>query len=329
MADDVQTPQQKLNFASKAFFFSASQWENIDLTDDSIPLIGDATKKIIRPGTKNIIEAPEKSFKTTFTQRFMLGLSNGLTVYSQLPVAQPAHILYFHGELTPSELAERRESAIRTIPNFNGDHYIEGRSIEAHFIKESGRQDIRKWVLHFKPKEPIPYVVVFDPWQAFILGYDENSFESQSQATSFLDKLIVESGATMFFQMHQGKDRTKGARGHSSVSGWKDTTIRLQRKGEKDLTVTVEPRWSEKFDFGLTFDGGTLIEKALYGPGSVRIRQLVEKNFDGWASREALVRLIGGGEEAAKKAIQRAVKDGAIIQNKEGKLGLPMDGFEE
>jgi hypothetical protein len=319
---------QKLNFASKAFFFTASQWENIDLSDDSVPLIGNATSKIIRLGTKNIIEAPEKSFKTTFAQRFMLGLSIGKTVYSHLPVAQHAHVLYFHGELTPAELAERRSSAVATIPGFKGDNYIEGRSIDAHFIKEPGRQDIRKWVMQFRPKDNTPYVVVFDPWQAFILGYDENSFEAQSQATGFLDRLIVESSSTMFFQMHQGKDRTKGARGHSSVSGWKDTTIRLNRKGEKELIVRVEPRWAEKFEFGLTFENGTLIEKNVFAPASLRIRQILEKDFAGWAPRDALVRTIGGGEEAAKKSIQRALREKAVIQNAAGKIGLPFDDWD-
>jgi RecA-family ATPase len=321
----MTTPKQKLNFSSAAFFYSAADWDNIDLTDDSIPLIGNETTKIIRFGTKNIVEAPEKSYKTTMLVRLMMGLSIGKTVYPQMPIPGPARVLYFHGEMTPAELAERRLAASRSIYGFTGHNYIEGRSVLAHFIREPGRVEIRKWCKHFKPTDGLPYVIVFDPWQQFISGFDENTFEALSQATDFLDKLIVEVGATLFIQMHQGKDPTKGARGHSSVAGWKDTTIRLQRK-ESELLVKVEPRWAEKFEFSLIFHEGTMKPRTISDLDS-RIAKIV--GAQNGLDQAALERALGCPTrksphyEATRKAIQRALEDKIIAKNPAGLYIIP------
>jgi len=71
---------------------------------------------IIRPGTKNIIEAPERTFKTSMVLRFTIGMAGGHTVYPSLPVARPVSVLYIHGEMTVKELAERRKSSLQHIP---------------------------------------------------------------------------------------------------------------------------------------------------------------------------------------------------------------------
>ena len=43
-------------------------------------------------GTKNLIEAPEKTFKTTMLLRLTIGMACGHTVYPSLPVARPVQV---------------------------------------------------------------------------------------------------------------------------------------------------------------------------------------------------------------------------------------------
>jgi hypothetical protein len=75
--------------AQKEFFFSIEDWDSVDLdTEDNAVLIGTPKNPIIRPGTKNLIEAPEKGFKTTFSLRLLIGMACGYTVYPSLPVAR-------------------------------------------------------------------------------------------------------------------------------------------------------------------------------------------------------------------------------------------------
>src|SRR5207249_2115291 len=101
----------------KEFFFSIEQWDGIDLeTEDNAVIIGSPKNPIIRPGTKNLIEAPEKTFKTTFGLRLFIGIASGHTVYPSLPVARSGRVLYIHGEMTPKELKERRDAAQTSIP---------------------------------------------------------------------------------------------------------------------------------------------------------------------------------------------------------------------
>lgn len=97
---------KKVNLhAEKEFFYSAEEWDHVDLdTEDNAVLIGTPANPIIRPGTKNLIEAPEKTFKTTFGLRQFFGMASGYTVYRSLPVARPMRVLYIHGEMTPKEL---------------------------------------------------------------------------------------------------------------------------------------------------------------------------------------------------------------------------------
>ena len=329
MPEDPSAPI-KFDYSASSFFYSIEEWRRVDMSDSSLPLVGLSDSKIIRLGTKNVVEAPEKSFKTTFLQRFMIGLASKYTVYPQMPAAQACRVLYVHGELTASELRERRDSAIDSIPAkiLNAQNYIEGRSVKAHFVFAEGQKEIMSFVSAHRPKDGIPYIVVFDPWQAFITGCDENSFKDMSKATSFLDQLLLKTNCTLFIQIHQGKDHSKGARGHSTIQGWKDTTIRLKRKGPVDLVVNVEPRWSNPFEFGLTFRNGTMMPKDIFSPQTDKIRKFVEDKR-GWVSREALNSFLGGASELTRKAIQRAINEEAIVKGGKGNYGLLWEDDED
>ena len=55
----------------RIFILSAEEWLNLK-TEEAVVVFGSPDDPLVRPGTKNLIEAPEKCFKTTFTERLML-----------------------------------------------------------------------------------------------------------------------------------------------------------------------------------------------------------------------------------------------------------------
>lgn len=199
--------------SNKSLIMSAEQWLEYrsEESTESI-LVGSPGQAIIRLGTKNLIEAPEKAFKTTMALRLAMGLSTGQTVFAPLPVAKPASVLYLHGELTPDEIKDRTRSALtglkRPLSNFH-----QGKDIDAHFIDKEGQGAIRALLQKDKPQ-----VLVLDPWQSFISGYDENVFKDVSTATRFLDRIIEEFSVTIILVIHQGKDPSRGHRGHLDLS---------------------------------------------------------------------------------------------------------------
>jgi RecA-family ATPase len=172
---------------------SAEDWLKADFrVEESEILIGTPDNPILRPLTKNFIEAPDKSFKTTFLLRLALGLSTGKSVFSSLPVKAPRRVLYLHGELAPAELKERLQEAAIGLPR-PLDNFFQGRSLNASLVTPEGQAVIRKLVEEFEPE-----VLVIDPWQSFIAGADENSFKEVSGATSFMDRLIAECDLTIY-----------------------------------------------------------------------------------------------------------------------------------
>lgn len=280
---------------------TAEEW--LELPDDtSEPVFGTVSQKIVRPLTKNIIEAPEKSFKTTVMLRLMLGLSCGQTVFPQLPVPAARRVLYLHGELSDDEIKQRTLEAAsglrRPLTNFH-----HGRDVHVHLGEERGQGALGNLLKQYRPQD-----LVLDPWQSFISGMDENSFQHVSKATKFLDYLIDEYGVTLYIVTHMGKDHARGTRGHSSLMGWRDSLVRLARKG-KIVTVAIEPRWSAPLaPFKLKFEAGTVqpCEGQLQvSPQSEKIRGLVMKQ-GGKTTREAVGKFLRIKGDALRQALARA-----------------------
>src|SRR4051794_36504222 len=99
------TTTETVNQPKDRLIMSAEQWLTFDFrVEESQVLIGTSENAIVRPGTKNIIEAQEKAYKTTFLLRLTLGLSTGQTLFPSLPVSRTLKVLYLHGELAPAEL---------------------------------------------------------------------------------------------------------------------------------------------------------------------------------------------------------------------------------
>jgi hypothetical protein len=304
----MTSPETVKPNSSGNLILSAEDWLKADFTaDDSQVLIGTQKNPLVRSLTKNLIQAPEKAFKTTFLLRLALGISTGETVFSSLPVKSPRPVLYLHGELSPAELKERLQEAAVGLRR-PLDNFFQGRSLNASLVTPEGRTAICELWNQYKPG-----VLVLDPWQSFIAGADENSFKDVSPATTFLDWLIAKSQVTVFLAIHEGKVHKRGARGHSALAGWRDTLFKL-KKSKDSLTVEVEPRWAKApAPLKLTFCDGTLWEGD--APGwtlqAEEIRKLLQAN-EGRLTRKQVALGLGIKSDSIRMALKRAHNSGAI-----------------
>jgi hypothetical protein len=291
---------------------TAEEWldRNFELSETDI-IIGSTNQAIIRPLTKNIIEGSWKSFKTTFALRLMLGLSCGETVFEKLPVLRCRKALYVHGELSPPEIRERTQSAVVGLPR-PLDNFLEVRDLRIHLIQPQGQSQLREILDKARPDD-----LVLDPWQSFIIGSDENEFRDMSQATRFIDNLIADYSLSVHICTHTGKDPTRGTRGHSVIAGWRDTLIKLERKGSELVTVTIEPRWAARVEpFNLKFTYGTLLDTdaELFTKQARDIRRVITTN-GGRASKEQVGTALSLDGDALRKALSRAAMRRAIVVN--------------
>jgi len=321
------------NPKQRAVVLPASKWMARPFsTTEADYIVGNRKNALIRPGTKNFVEASEKSFKTTMLMRLTLGIACGVTTFPQLPVeGKPKKVLYLHGEMSFPEIEERVISAVQSLSEQPTDHpidnFYQGRDLAAHLIREDGQKAIRDLVNQVKPT-----ILVLDPWQSFITGYDENSFKDMSQAMKFVDGLIEDFDLTVLIPIHLGKDKSKGARGHSALAGWRDTLIRLTRQKAGPVIVDVRPRWAEPpGKFKLVFRDGTVHSHA-YTPQAETVRKAVEEAlaFCGplkkpFVSRDELQKKFPNMSDAAfRQMLKRAKDEGAIVLD-EKNVSLPAD----
>jgi len=307
-APNNQAPNTEKTNREKDAILNMQEWIDLDLSDtEADVVIGSPTNPLIRPKTKNLIEAPEKSYKTTVLLRLMAGLACGKTVFPALPVMRARKVLYLHGELSNAEIRARTIGASSELsgPYTN---FLQGRSLEAHLVNEDGQRILEELVRDYKPED-----LVLDPWQSFISGCDENSFKEMSRATKFCDKLINEYGVTLWIPIHLGKVHKRGARGHSTIAGWRDTRIQLTRESN-GVRVTVDPRWAQPPNpFRLRFGGGTMWAdgESSYAGHTAKIRTIVETS-GGAVHRSDIAKLLATSDEAVRKAIERAEAAGAV-----------------
>jgi len=307
--------------SDSSLVYSGDEWLDLDLGVESADVIaGSTANPLIRARTKNFLEAPEKSFKTTLLLRWAAAAAKGVSVFPALPVLRPLKTLYLHGELSPSEIKERFRSSIQELehpfPNF-----YQGRDLKAHLIREDGQKAIRRLVYKYQPE-----LLILDPWQSFISGYDENSFKDMSTATHFLDTLIQDTGVTLIIPIHLGKDRSRGARGHSTLAGWRDTRIVLEPiKNNTAVSVDIYPRWAKHPDpFVLKFSNGTVWPGEMYSPQTSQIRKLVTESKGRIGREDLKVKLGITSDQAFRKALQRAKDDGAVAVT-DTEVTLPLD----
>jgi hypothetical protein len=290
-------------------FLTGEEWLHLrtEVNENQI-VIGTPGQAIVRTGTKNLIEAPEKAFKTTFALRLMLGLSAGMTIFPKLPVVRARTVLYVHGELSPHEIRERTRAAAVDLPR-PIVNFFQGRDLRIHLGKSDGQKILKEIVAQIRPND-----LVLDPWQGFMPGFDENEFRDVSLATHFMDELIEEFGVTIYLVTHTGKDHSRGTRGHSSLAGWRDSLFKLDRKNGL-VTVKIEPRWAAPVEpFNLEFRDGTVwsTEKSGFTRQAEDIRKFLERKH-GHSTKEQLGEHLKMNGDALRKALKRAEAANAIV----------------
>lgn len=77
-------------------------------------------------------------------------------------------------------------------------------------------------------EQPVVLVVI-DTLSRAMAGGEENTPEDMGALVGNAQRIINETGAHVAFVHHSGKDKTKGARGHSSLFGAVDTEIEILR----------------------------------------------------------------------------------------------------
>lgn len=290
-------------------FLNAEEWFAFEtaMPEDQI-VFGSTDNVIVGTQTKNLIEAPEKAFKTTFMLRLMLALSCGKTVFPKLPVLRPRKVLYVHGELALAQIKERTIAAGAGLPR-PLKNFTQGKDLRIHLILANGQRVLRDLIDEFRPED-----VVLDPWQSFITGFDENEYKDVSKATRFLDEMIERFGVTVYIPTHMGKDHSRGTRGHSSLGGWRDTRFKLDKKKEL-VTVNIEPRWAAPVEpFALEFRDGTVWSSARnqFGKQIDDIRRFVQAR-DGVCTRKEIAVFMRRNGDALRKALRRAEDANAIV----------------
>jgi hypothetical protein len=96
------------------------------------------------------------------------------------------------------------------------------------------REAAAKWNL------PVALVVI-DTLARVMPGGDENTPEDMGAVVAAGDRICAETGATVLFIHHSGKDATRGARGHSSLRAATDTEIEVTcANGQRQAAVTKQ-----------------------------------------------------------------------------------------
>ena len=99
-----------------------------------------------------------------------------------------------------------------------------------------------------------PVLVVIDTLSQAIPGGDENSSQDMTTLIRNIQKTRDLTGAGFMLVHHAGKDNTKGARGHSSLSGAAATEIEVASDGDERAAYVRKQRdyrGGEKFEFSL------------------------------------------------------------------------------
>ena len=101
-------------------------------------------------------------------------------------------------------------------------------------------------------KEQIGHIklVVIDTLARAIAGGDENSGEDMGMLVHHADLIRMTTGAHVCFIHHSGKDKLKGARGHSSLRAAVDTEIEISREPDAQFSTIaiVKQRDMNKID---------------------------------------------------------------------------------
>lgn len=159
--------------------------------------------------------------------------------------------------------------------------------------------------------ETQPTVIIFDTLAQVTVGLKENDGADMGRVVGRLDELrrnmIGQSGSgTVLTVHHEGKDRGRGMRGHSSLKGRADYEIEVSRRGDLIvLTVTKLNAGTEPAPKAYRLEHGVLVEVgptvADMSPKAVEVFSWVDAN-GGSAAPADIVRALGWDAKTVRAA---------------------------
>ncbi len=144
-----------------------------------------------------------------------------------------------------------------------------------------------------------PYeLVVIDTVSRALAGGDENSPEDMGALAKNATEIAKQTGAHVMLVHHLGKDKGKGARGHSCLRAAADTEIQVTRDGDvAELRVTMQRDHeagqsfafeAQKVDLGQDGDGDAVTSLVLV-PSERRVLDAAAKKETGFSPQEEAV----------------------------------------
>lgn len=146
-------------------------------------------------------------------------------------------------------------------------------------------------------------LIVIDTLSRSIAGLDENSSEAMTGAVAAADRLRAELGAAVLLVHHQGKDETRGARGHSSLKAALDVEIEVKKLGGDTFSATLSKSrdyetgrtWLhrlEPVEIGIDADGDPVTSCVVIAEDGVEPAQKTRLNVNEQRTHEALCALL-------------------------------------
>ena len=147
-------------------------------------------------------------------------------------------------------------------------------------------------------------LIVIDTLSRSIAGLDENSSEAMTGAVAAADRLRTELGAAVLLVHHQGKDESRGARGHSSLKAALDVEIEVKKLGGDTFSATLSKSrdyetgrtWLhrlEPVEIGTDADGDAVTSCVVVPESGAEPARSVRLNVNEQRTHEALRSLLG------------------------------------
>ena len=132
---------------------------------------------------------------------------------------------------------KKRVSAFRAHYNKNPDGFVMVPSPIDFMDPEGNIKEFLLLLEQAKKELGSIRIVVIDTLARAIAGGDENSGQDMGMLVKHADLIRARTGAHVCFIHHSGKDKLKGARGHSSLRAAVDTEIEIARDDGADYST--------------------------------------------------------------------------------------------
>lgn len=238
-------------------------------------------QNLLNPSDVALAFAESNNGKSWFAIELAHAIATGQPFLGRKTVQAP--VLYIVAE--GAEGFKRRIAAYQKQKGYNPQEVpffmIEE---QVNFLTAQG-EDVKALVAsmkHIEEKSGPIGLLIIDTLSRVMGAGDENKSEDMNLFNNRITRIAKETGAHVLIIHHQGKDSTKGARGHSSLRAAVDTEIRVEKKADLTFVATVTKQRDMEFCEPLAFKlekvvigkdpEGDLIESCVVVPAALPIK---------------------------------------------------------